>query len=650
MNKWVPAYNVGGDFAGSQGNGGRNTSALQSVINGRDNWNRNFRMQSSFFAELKDPWIKGLTIRSQFAVNLNAGWGLSMSRKSIAWDKEGSSRNSLSENGNWSFGWQWTNTATYKFNLADKHDFTVMAGTEALKMGIGRNISATMYDYVFENDPNTWTISNGGQSQYSTSGGMGSKTTMFGLFGRVDYSYQGKYLVTATIRRDASSKFSESNRWGTFPSVSLGWRISDEKFLEKAHATWLDDLKIRAGYGTTGNSNIGAYNYAFQYGNATTYAYGIAGENSGVGTGYGNTALGDKNAKWETIKMFNVGFDLTAFNNKLTANFDFYIKKTSDMLVPASWTVLAGAGTKPNTNQGNIKNTGIDFSIGWRDKIGQVQYNITANASWYKNKVTKLGASDLFYSSRISQMSITTVGQPVGMFYGYVDDGIYTSVQDVLSYGALPYGVASQDDLNKSAASYVGHYKWKDVNGDGKVDASDRTIIGNPHPDLTGGFNIGLQWKNFDLSTYLYYTIGNDLYKHYEYYTLWGNLGNVYSYDRVEKAWSPSNPNGTLPLWVYGDTHAENTMSHSDYVTNGSYLRMQTLTLGYSLPKKLVSKLTLSRIRVYFQLSNVFTITSYDGLDPEVNSFSINGDRTKGIDYGAYGVPRQYLFGVNIDF
>ena len=167
--------------------------------------------------------------------------------------------------------------------------------------------------------------------------------------------------------------------------------------------------------------------------NPSRYLYGISGGNSGAATGYALTALGDIYAKWETIKMFNVGFDLTAFNNKLTSTFDFYIKKTSDMLVPASWTTLAGAATKPNTNQGNIKNTGIDFSIGWRDKIGQVSYNINANASWYKNKVTKLGASDLFYSSRISQMTITTVGHPVGMFYGYVDDGIYKSVDDVLN-------------------------------------------------------------------------------------------------------------------------------------------------------------------------------------------------------------------------
>ena len=663
MNAWVPPYTVGGHWAGSQGNGGRNFSALQSIEASKENWNRNFRLQSSFFAELKDPWIKGLTLRSQFAVTLNGGWGMSFSPITIAGDKEGAARNRLDENGSWSFGWQWTNTASYKFNIADKHDFTVLFGTETLKQGLGRNISAYRYDYVFEKDPNTWTIGNGGTSTVGNGGDMGSKTTMFGLFGRLDYSYMGKYLVTATIRRDAASRFSSSNRWGTFPSVSLGWRISDEKFMEKAHATWLDDLKIRAGYGTTGNSNIGAYNYAFQYGNATRYLYGITGTNTGANTGFGATSLGDSGAKWETIKMFNVGYDFTAFNNKLTSSFDFYIKKTSDMLVSASWTAMAGAGSKPNVNIGDMKNTGIDFSIGWRDKIGQVAYNINGNLSWYKNKVVKLGASDLLYSSRITDITLTREGQPVGMFYGYQLDGIYKSREDVLNYGALPYGVndmvtltgrgvpGDPDYVEEKATTWVGHYKFKDINRDGKIDSGDQTIIGNPHPDITGGFNIGLQWKNFDLSTYLYYSIGNDLYKHYEYYTLYGQLGNAYSEERVAKAWHPtSNPNGTLPIWMLGTTAPEASVSHSGYVVNGSYLRMQTLTLGYSLPKKWVSKLTLSRIRVYAQLSNVFTITGYEGLDPEVNSFGLSGDRTKGVDYGSYGVPRQYLFGVNIDF
>ena len=660
MNSWVPAYNVGGDFGGSQGGGGRNSSALSSVVNSKNDNSRMFRMQSAVFAELKDPWIKGLTLRTQFSVNIMGGWSTTMNEKTIAYDKEGRSRNYLSESANWQLGWQWTNTANYKFTVADDHDITVMLGTEALKSGIGKNMSGTSYDYVFERDPNTWTLSNGSGSTMSVSGSYPSKFTMFGYFGRADYSYKGKYLATLTVRRDAASKFASKNRWGTFPSISLGWRISDEKFLEQARSSWLDDLKIRAGYGTTGNSNIGAYNYAFQYSNDSRYLYGIAGVNSGANTGYGIQNLGDSNAKWETVKMLNAGIDLTAFNSKLTANIDFYIKKTSDMLVSANWTGAAGLGNKPNINIGNMKNTGIDFQVGWRDKIGQVSYNINANASWYKNEVTKLASSDLYTSTRISQINVTKVGQPVAMFYGYVDDGIYKSTEEVLNYkndagqNVVPFGVADYESLKESAESWVGHYKWKDTNNDGKIDGNDKAIIGNPHPDLTGGVNIGLTWKDWDLSTYLYYSIGNDLYKHYEYYTLWGALGNTYSYERVNQAWDPeTNPNGTLPLWVYGDTSAENTESHSHYVQDGSYLRMQTLTIGYSLPKKIVSKIGFSRIRLYAQLANVFTITGYDGLDPEVRSddgYGNSNDMMKGVDYGSYGMPRQYLFGVNIDF
>ena len=662
MNAWVPAYNVGGDFAGSVGDGGRNYSALSYVLRAENNWNRMFRNQSAFFVQINDPWIKGLTLRSQFAVNLNGGWGIAMTQDRTADDKEYSAgTNSFNENASWSFGWQWTNTATYKFNIADKHDITVLFGTETLKQGLGRNISATRNTYQFENDPNTWTLSNGGAGNQTNSGGMGSKTTMFGFFGRADYSYQCKYLSTFTIRRDAASKFSENNRWGTFPSISVGWRISDEKFMEKAHATWLDDLKLRAGYGTTGNSNIGAYNYAFQYASGNNYLYGIEGANSGANVGFGVTNLGDKNAKWETVKMFNVGYDLTAFNNKLTSSFDFYIKKTSDMLVSANWTNLSGAGTKPNINIGDMKNVGIDFSIGWRDKIGQLSYNINANASWYKNKVTKLGGADLFEGTgRISNVQIITENQPISMFYGYQLDGIYKSRDEVLNYNTLPYGVNNKveltgqgtpDDDNyipESATSWVGHYKFKDLNGDGKINGNDRTFIGNPHPDLTGGVNLGLNWKNWDLGTYLYYSIGNDVFKVYEFYTLWGSLSNCFSYERIEKAWHPTeNPNGKLPLWVIGNTKPEISESHSGYIADGSYLRMQTLTLGYTLPKKWINKLNLSRIRLYAQMSNVFTITGYEGLDPEMNSSS---DRNKGQDFGAYGMPRQYLFGINIDF
>lgn len=656
MASWVPLYNVSGQFAGSVGGGGRDVSAFSTVYNTADDWMRMLRLQTAVFAEIKDPWIKGLSVRTQFAASVRGGWSATMNERTIEYNKEGQSQNNFVESGNWYFDWQWTNTATYKTTFADDHDLTVMIGSEALKRNIGRNISGTRYDYIFERDPNTWTLDNGGTSNITNSGSMGEKYTMFGYFGRVDYSYQGKYLATFTVRRDASSKFSEKHRWGTFPSASLGWRISDEPFLQTARQSWLDDLKLRLGYGTTGNSNIGSYNYAFQYANENASLYSISGDNSGASTGYAMTDLGDTEAKWETVKMFNVGYDFTAFNNKLTSSFDFYVKNTSDMLVDANWTYLAGGADKPSVNIGSMRNVGVDFSVGWRSKIGEVSYNINANASWYKNEVTKLGSSNLYTSTRISELNITTVGQPIAMFYGYQLDGIYKSVDDVMNYKndngqtVTPYGT-TQESLN--AQSWVGHYKFKDLNNDGRIDQDDRTIIGNPHPDLTGGINIGINWKDWDLSTYLYYSIGNDLYAHYQYYTYWGNLSNVYSRDRVQNAWHPeTNPNGTLPMWVSGDTAPETTLSHSGYIQDGSFLRMQTLTLGYSLPKSIVSKVNLSRVRIYAQLANVFTLTGYEGLDPEVrsNNGDSSNDMMKGVDYGSYGMPKQYLIGLNVEF
>ena len=647
MNMWVPAYNVGGEKAGSRGNGGRSQSALASIENTRGDWSRNFRMQAATYMEIKDPGIKGLSLKTQFAASLNGAWSNTFNEKTIAWDKEGTNYNSFSESGSWSFDWQWTNTASYKTTIAEDHDLTVMIGTEALRNGFGRNLSANRQNYIFPADQNTWVIDNGDSATQTNGGGQGGINTMFGMFARADYSYQGKYLVTATFRRDASSRFSQKHRWGNFPSVSLGWRISDESFLASAHDNWLDDLKIRAGYGTTGNSNIGNYNFANQYANSTQYLYNISGGNSGAAVGFASSYIGDSEARWETVKMLNAGIDLTAFRNRLTATFDFYVKNTTDMLVPASWTILAGTASKPNVNMGDMKNTGVDFQIGWRDKVGDFSYNISANASWYKNEVVKLGSGDLYTSTRISNMQITTEGQPIGMFYGYTTDGIYTSVDDVINYGVVPYGVG-EATWKDDAINQVGHFRFKDMNGDGKITADDRGMIGNPHPDVTGGVNIGLGWKNWDLSTYLYYSIGNDLYAHYKLYTDWGQLANVYTYDRVEKAWHPeTNPNGTMPMFVRGDTHAETNESTTNYIQDGSYLRMQTLTLGYTLPKKWLKKINMSRIRFYAQMSNVFTITGYEGLDPEVYQGS---DRSRGIDYGSYGMPRQYLFGVNIDF
>lgn len=316
MNSWVPIYNVGGDYTGSVApNAGRDISAVHQVAMNENDWTRMFHGQTAVFAELSNPWIEGLKLRSQFSARLNGMWSLEMTERQNMANKEASANNTLTETGNWRLNWQWTNTATYTKKIHEDHNITVVLGTEAIKQGVGRYMQGTRIDYIFESDPNTWTLDNGSSSNIGNSSRYQRKVTMFGLFGRADYSYKGKYLATFTIRRDASSKFGSKNRWGNFPSASLGWRMSDEKFMEPTRK-WLDDFKLRAGYGTTGNSNIGSYNYAFQYGTGNYYMYPITGSDSETSPGYVLSNLGDSDAKWETTKMFNIGFDLTALSNR----------------------------------------------------------------------------------------------------------------------------------------------------------------------------------------------------------------------------------------------------------------------------------------------------------------------------------------------
>lgn len=648
IKSWVPVYNIGGDFAGSRSNeGGRTSSAYATTQYQIGDWSRNFNLSNSLFAEIKP--IAGLTVRSQLAPTVSGSWSRSFSEITQMGNKEGSSRTSYSENGSWRFNWQWTNTATYTKKLGD-NNITVVVGSESLDQGYGRNLGGTRYDYTFPLDQNTWMIDNGVTVDQSTSGSMPDHTSMFGYFGRADYSYKGKYLATATVRRDASSKFGKENRWGTFPSVSLGWRISDEAFMA-ATSSWLNDLKLRAGYGTTGNSNIGSYNWAYQYATGNGYLYSTSASDAAAATGYGISNLGDPSARWETVRMTNVGLDVSALDNRLTLGIDYYVKKTSDMLVPANWSSLAGGASKPNVNLGDMNNTGYDVTLGWSDKIGKFSYGLNGNISHYNNEVVKLGSSDLFTSTRITNITITTPGQPIGMYYGYNVLGIYQSAQDVLDFQTdgvtvIPYGVKTLGDLN--ANLFVGRYKFEDVNKDGRIDASDAKIIGNPHPDFTGGLNITAGYGNWDLSTYLYFSVGNDLYKMYEFYTLYGALASSYEKNRRDNSWSPSNLSGKYPMWTGSSTEAGETTatSNSNYIEDGSYLRMQNLSLGYSLPKVIMDKIGVSKLRVYGQMSNVFTMTKYSGLDPEVGG----SDRSKGVDYGAYGIPRQLLFGVNVTF
>ncbi|MDR2969567.1 MAG: TonB-dependent receptor [Tannerellaceae bacterium] len=654
MQSWVPAYNIGGDFAGSQSPlGGRDVSSVYVASEQAGDFNKNFRGQASVFAEVKP--IDGLAIKSQFSTTLRGENYGNFRPVTIMHNKEGRGSNNFDERMQWWFGYQWTNTVSYSKTINDDHSINVVAGTEALKHNLGRWIAGTRISYDFEDDPNTWILSNGGTANMNTTGEMNGYSTMFGYFGRADYSYQGKYLASVSVRHDASSRFSAQNRWGTFPSVSLGWRISDEAFMESTR-TWLDDLKFRVGYGTTGNSSIGAYNWAFQYGTGDQYWYSINGSDAGVYTGYHLTNLGYMNAKWETVKSLNIGFDATAFSNRMTLSAEWFNKVTSDMLVDANWSALAGSPDKPRINIGNMVNRGVEFQIGWRDQIGDFRYNVSANLSTYRNKITEMGGQDIFQGTRLSNISVMREGLPMSQFFGYKVIGIYKTEDEVLNYKnskgqtILPFGASSLETLNPSA--YIGRYKMANMDDDDLIGSDDRTIIGNPHPDFTGGLNVSLQYKNWDLSTYLYFSVGNDLYKMYEFYTHYGALQSNLSKTRRDNSWHPvTNPDGKYPLWagISQEGSEAANQSHSNYIEDGSYLRMQTLSLGYTFSKNILDKIGLERLRIYGQVSNVFTLTNYTGLDPEVRQ-NRTDDRQMGFDFGSYGMPRQFIMGVNVSF
>ena len=480
---------------------------------------------------------------------------------------------------------------------------------------------------------------------------------LFGLFGRVDYSFADKYLVTGIIRRDGVSRFSKSNRYGVFPSVSLGWRISEEAFMENTR-DWLDDLKLRVGYGQTGNSEVPrATNFAYEYvTNSKRTDYDITGANTSTQVGFRLDKYGNEDTKWEATEMFNVGLDATFLNGKFSIGAEWYHKKTTDMLISAAYSAFAGEAGKPYVNFGDMKNTGVDFNFNYRDQKGDWSWDINLNLSHYKNEVLRLSEQEDYslwgYGTRLSgPVTRTTAGQPISMFYGYKVDGFYESVQEVMALP--PLGMSSITE--EEAKAYVGKFKFADETKDGKLSEADRTYIGNPHPDLIAGLNATVTWKNWDFTMFWYSTLGNDLFNNTKFFTdFWGFDGNR-SRRMLEQSWTPGadNSNAILPILDNKDNYS-GANSSSYYVEDASFLRLKNMVLGYTLPKDWLKKANISNLRLYVQAENLLTITGYSGLDPEFTNASVgdgnDADLRRGLDMGGWPTTLRLLFGVNFSF
>jgi len=655
---FLPVYDIGGNFAGNLALGTGSTSNVYSELyNNRNDENTNIRMLGNLYAEV--DFFNDITFRTSFGIDYSNLYSKAMHIYEPY--TAGSDPTEFTESTSNNLRWVFSNTLTYKKVLNSIHSFNILIGTESIKDGIGRSLEATRQSYLFEEDTNTWTLDNGDSSTATNSSSFNGEVMFFGLFGRIDYVLADKYMFTGVLRRDGSSRFSQSQRYGYFPAVSLGWRMSEENFM-KDYA-WIDNLKCRIGYGTTGNSEIPEqYNWANQYSSSVDNSY-YDYENSQTGgtAGYYLSTYGNQETKWETSKMLNMGLDLSLFNYGLEVNVDFYIKKTSDMLIQASYSSLAGSASAPYINIGDISNKGFEISLIHRKKISDdLSYELTGNFSIYKNKVTQLSDNDNYAiyndgDGRIGNINVTKKGQPIGMFYGWNILGFYDNESEVLNYTnsdgetVLPYGVSGTANLN--AAEWIGKYIYEDVNGDGEIDGSDMTVIGNPHPDFTTSLNASISYKNFDFSMYWYASVGNDIYRLWKQNADYGVLTGARSKDVLYDSWTTEHHNAKLPILDSEDV-VSNAGSHSAYVEDGTFLKLKNLTVGYTLPQSLTRKIDVDNVRLYIQGTNLLTFTKYEGLDPEIGNQTTDsdGDLLKGIDDGFWPAARQIIVGVSLSF
>ncbi|MEO8961786.1 MAG: TonB-dependent receptor [Ginsengibacter sp.] len=659
---WVPVYDITGRFSGTKANGsGNDVNPLARLYRTKDNRNTDLRLFGNYFVEA--DLSSNLKFRTSFGLDHIRSNSYAMNKK-FPEAAEGASRNNFTQSANYNSRYVWTNTLDYKKTFNENHNLQVLIGSEFIGDGDGRSMSAIRYDYLFEDNVNTWTLTNGGTKDMSNSSSFNNKVNMFGLFARADYAYKARYLLTAIARRDGSSRFSASNRYGTFPSLSVGWRASEENFM-KGSLSWLSDLKFRAGYGVTGNSEIPrASNWATTYGTSPgSTNYDFSGAQTTAFPGFMLTNFSNPDTKWESTKMLNVGLDATLFDGKLVANIEYYVKKTSDMLVRDNYSGLAGTATPPYVNIGDIENKGWDISLNHENQIGNVRYNVGVNISTFKNNVIKLsrGGGNIFWgtATRFGNISLTREGSPIAQFYGYKIIGFYENEKSVTDYKAvsgerigktiLPIGIG--DDAGLIARNWVGKYVFEDINGDGRINANDQKVIGNPHPDFAGGINAGISYKNFDLNAFLNFSVGNEIYNYVKWFTDFESFAGSRSPAWRDDSWRAGKKDATLPILDAQDNINSN-ISTSYYIEDGSFIRLKTLSLGYQFPEKIIRKMGFGNLRVYVEGTNLLTFTKYSGIDPEITNQVLGdgGDLTTGIDWGRWPSSKQILFGINVKF
>jgi TonB-dependent starch-binding outer membrane protein SusC len=632
----LPVYDIMGNFAGSRGaNLGNNFNPVAVLARQQDN--RNFRIRGFGNVYASYDFTDNLIFKTSFGFDGTNRRGRFLGRPQPEY-VEGNFINSSTAENQYSLQWVWTNTLSWTKTYNDVHKFDAYVGTEAIQE-FGEIFGATRQRFAFQTKDILSYLDLGDPTTASNFGRVDTDYRLFSTFGQFNYSYEGKYLVQFILRNDASSRFLAASRNATFPAFSLGWRLSDEAIVADA-LPFVSDMKLRYGWGQTGNQSIGDYNaYTTYRSNIFNAGYPIDGSTSNPTIGFDAARFGNPDARWESTTSNNLGLDVEMLDGKFFFEFDLWNRVTSDMLFVPPISFAHGDATAPSFNVGQMTNKGYDLNIGYNNTLagGDFRYSISGNYSVYRNTVDRLDESEetIFFgnTSRVPAVTVTQAGLPISSFFGYNNLGIFQTQEEADNHPA--YG-----DYNAP-----GKFKVEDVNGDGVITDSDRTIIGNPHPDFVFGINLNLGYKNWDLNVFGNGSIGNDVFNYVRYFADFNTFQGNRSRRALYEAWQPTNTSGTTPIMDADDQISSRPSSY--FIEDGSYFRFRNIQLTYTLPKTALDAVGLTNASVYFQGQNLLTFTNYTGLNPEIQTGT---DNTLGFDGGYMPVSRNLILGLNLTF
>lgn len=643
----IPVYDIKGNWAGTRGSNLGNAGNPVADRYRAAQYGKDWRIGVIGNAYAEVEFLKHFAFRSNFGIDWNTFDNNSFGIPRYETSEGRGGTGSFGENAGFNYTLTWFNTLRYQQTFG-KHDISALVGTE-MKQTKGRGLGASSTDY-FLFDRNFFQVSSGASPTPSGYSYEYDGRLYTPILAKLDYTYNGKYIFSGSFRRDgAGNEFGPANKYGNFGGVSLGWRLSEENFMK--NNKFFNDLKLRAGYGILGNNRIPGFGFAsYFYAENGFTSYPINGGNSTT-SGFQQTIVGNPKVQWEVAGTANVGIDATMLNNKLSVILELYQKKTSKLLFPVELdpTIYGYVGAQPQ-NIGKMTNNGVDLTVNYRDAINKDwRFDVGLNFSLYRNKVDKISGDFVDGSrTRIDPFNRSVVGKPFMSFYGYQIDGFFDDDAEL----------ASLDQGGK----FLGGWKYKDISGpngkpDGKIDQNDKTFIGNPHPKFTLGTNLGVTYKRFDLSAFIYWKCGGDLANYVRYWTdfntFQGNRTKRVLYD----SWEKPGDNKKLPRLNAADgTSGQTPVSY--YIEPGGYLRLKNLSIGYTLSPELTRKVGIDKFRLYVQAQNILTITKYTGLDPEIGNFNTGRSdyRNQGVDYnmgvdaGNFPIPRMVTFGLNVTF